>query len=306
MAQQRRLAGAVAPEQRDELAGRAARSYDAGEDRAAALQLMPDVGERSTARGAGSCGGGAGRLARRLRGGRVGAGESSSSPGARSVAPGLLDAGRGRLEPQLGEQPSARRLAASARAPAPTRETRAAAASQTIRRRRARARGRPRPRQRSSRCSASSTVVPHSSLSRRSSDDQLLARDGIQLRGRLVEHEQARDAPRARRRARRAAARHLRRRRAALEQPLDAQRERDLLDAARDGVRGARHGSRAGTRARRARVPITICVSGIPEQGAHAPPAGRAVAAQVQPAHRRAPHEAPPWKCGTSRLRKRL
>ena len=93
--------------------------------------------------------------------------------------------------------------------------------------------------------------------------DQLVAGDGVELRGGLVEqHERAacRRAPRAS--ATRCSSPPESSCGGAVEQVGDAERERGLLDRARDRARRRGRGSRARARARRARVLITTCVSG--------------------------------------------
>ena len=90
------------------------------------------------------------------------------------------------------------------------------------------------PRQRSSRCSAITIAASKSSLSRRSKRDQLVAGDRVELRGRLVEQDQLRPARErgAERHALKLAPGQLGGR--AVEQMRDSERERRLLDRARD------------------------------------------------------------------------
>ena len=130
--------------------------------------------------------------------------------------------------------------------------------------------------------------------------EQLVARDGIELRGRLVEQHEPRAAGerRAERHALELAARELVRR--AVEQRRDAERERRLLHPARD--RGGRQPAvleREGELA--ATVPMTTCVSGswnsVPATAASAP--GPCSRVSSPPTSSR-PANSPPWKCGTS------
>ena len=130
--------------------------------------------------------------------------------------------------------------------------------------------------------------------------DQLVAGDRVELRGRLVEqHERRAPGERgAERDALQLAAGELVRR--AVEQVGDAERERRLLDPARDGRGGQpavleRKASSART------VPITICVSGswssVPQTAARSPgPCSRV----SRPPTTARPANSPPWKCGTS------
>ncbi len=155
-------------------------------------------------------------------------------------------------------------------------------------------------RQRSRRCSASRIVDVPLLVEAAQQPDQLVAGDRVELRGGLVEQQHAAAGRRARRRARRAASR---RRRAscgrAVEQVVDAERERHLLDPARDrgrrvpaalqrerelGAHGAHHQlglgvleERAGERPQAARVRARACRA---RRAAHAP------------------RSDPPWKCG--------
>ena len=131
--------------------------------------------------------------------------------------------------------------------------------------------------------------------------EQLVAGDGVELGGRLVEQQQPR--PPGQRRAERdalelAAGQLVRR---AVEQPGDAERERGLLHPARDrrrapaavlererelGAHRAHHDLRLGVLEQRAGDRGQL---------------GRAVLARVEAAgHAAGPANSPPWKCGTS------
>ena len=133
--------------------------------------------------------------------------------------------------------------------------------------------------------------------------DQLVAGDGVELRGRLVEQHQPRAARqrRAERDALQLAAADSSVRRP-VQQVRDPERERRLLHPARDRRRRRGRGSPAGTPARRARSLITTCVSG---SWNSEPATARQLAparARACPCRRRAPRppNVPPWKCGTS------
>ena len=136
--------------------------------------------------------------------------------------------------------------------------------------------------------------------------EQLIARDRVQLRGRLVEHEQPRTAGerRAERDALQLAAREVDRR--AVEQRLDAERERDLLDAARDG-----DGAVAAVLERERQLGAHACPSRPASPGPgrasrrrpRAPPDRGSRRSMPQISAR--PSKRPPWKCGTSPLARR-
>ena len=159
-------------------------------------------------------------------------------------------------------------------------------------------------RQRSRRCSASTTVVPHSSLRRRSSHDQLVARHRVELRGRLVEQHAARGRPRQRGGQRDALelAAGERRRCGGRAAAGDRQRQRGLLHRPR-ATAAARLAAvlEREARARRAPSPITTCVSGSWKSVPHtlAQLARARARACPCPPPRRAPANSPPWKCGT-------
>ena len=129
---------------------------------------------------------------------------------------------------------------------------------------------------------------------------QLVAGDRVELRGRLIEQQQAR-APGERGPERDALQLAPgQRRRRALEQGLDAERERDLLDAARHRVRGlaAVLERERELGANRAHQDLRF---GLLEEGPDlARQRRRAVVAQRHPADRGAASKRPPRKCGTS------
>ena len=143
---------------------------------------------------------------------------SSTSPGCRSVR--LGPRGRGRRGDRSGEPARVadgqRRRVPAEQAAEPGDARRAGVAGER-RRRRARAasppvgddhrRGRRAGAARSSRCSASSTVVPRSAFRRATRGEHVVGALRVELRRRLVEHEHARRRPRARRRWRTAGAR---------------------------------------------------------------------------------------------------
>ena len=131
--------------------------------------------------------------------------------------------------------------------------------------------------------------------------DELVARDRVELRGGLVQHEQRRLAG-DRRRQRdplQLAARE--RVGAAVEQVRDAELERRLLDRARDRRRRRSPRCSSGS-ASSARTPlITTCVSGSWSSVAQLAP-GRSARGRARscPATSSSPRASPPWKCGTS------
>ena len=229
MAQQRRLAGPVASEQHDAFTGRE-RQRDPGEDRAVRRRARA---RPAAAAGWPGCARGGARRAARAPGGS-GAGQQ---PGCAQRRARLLDPGGRRVQSEAGDQRGARGLERRRGARAPSRETRSARrrrrrapASSAITRSAA-------PRQRSRRCSASRIVVPHSSLSRRSSASSSSPATGSSCEvGSSSTSSRGRPASAAPSATRwTLAARQVDGR--ALEQRLDAQRERDLLDPARDGDR---------------------------------------------------------------------
>ena len=298
MAQQRRLAGAVAAEQRDALAGRE-RERDAGEDRAAAGELVPDAAAAAALRRGV-------RPRRRSAGAATGAGGSGAGqqPGGAQRRARLLDAGGRRVQAEAGDQRGARRLERRRRAVRPVEEpARRGVADDGAAVERDHAVG-----------GAQAALEPVLGEQDRrppllvepaQQREQLVAGDRVELRGRLVEHEQPR-AP-GERGAERDALAARRPRASTVARSSSAsmpERERDLLDRrARRRPRCGR-GSRAGTPARARTVPITICVSG----SWNSVPTSRASAAG--PCSRRSmpqisarPSKRPPWKCGTRPLR---
>ena len=130
--------------------------------------------------------------------------------------------------------------------------------------------------------------------------DQLVAGDRVQLRGRLVEQHQPRAARerRAERDALLLAAGELVGR--AVEQRVDAERERHLLDPARDR-RGAVAAALERERelgAHRAHHELRLGV--LEERAGERARVGGPVLARVEARERRrARRSAPPWKCGT-------
>ena len=261
VAQQRRLAGAVAPHQRDALARRE-RERDAAQDRRPVAQLVPHAAHRERrprarcvrrARPRERARGGvrtAGRAARgqrsrrRLLGSRpsraqrrarlrtpTGAGCRPAS--ANSLAPGVCSAGA-RVAGPLQERRRVAVAGDAARASsAITRSARAEAALEAV-------------------LGEHDRRLPLL-VEPAQQPDQLVAGDRVELRGRLVEQHDPR-APGERRAERDAlllAAGELVR--GAVEQRVDAERQRDLLDPARDRRRALRRGFRAPARARRAR-----------------------------------------------------
>ena len=201
MAQQRRLAGAVAAHQRHALARRDD-EVDPAQDRAAAAQLVPDALERE--RGVARCGAAArrGRRRRDRRGARRRSARGRAASRAhRARTPAAGAARRARTG-------APRASAARARARPPTTSASDGAASQAIA---------PSSHHHDAvgvRQAALEPVLgehdrrPPLLVEPAQQPDELVARDGIQLRGRLVEQHDARARPRAPRRARRAAARH--------------------------------------------------------------------------------------------------
>ena len=306
VAQQRRLAGAVAAHQRDALAGldargrrragspgrraaRARRRACASARRGLAARRRARARRRAPAR-------------RRPRAsGAVGL-ASGSSPCARSVARAWRTPAGARMRGRRARTASRPGVcSAGARSRGPREERRGIAVAGDRARRSSAITRSAAVRQRSSRCSASRIVVSHSWLSRRSSPISSSPATGSScevgsssstIRGRPGERGAERDALLL-------AAGELVR--GAVEQRVDAERERDLLDAARDrggavaaalererelGAHGAHHELRLGIleqharrRARAARARARAC---------------RARRACTRPAKR------PPWKCGTS------
>ena len=205
-----------------------------------------------------------------------------------------LDADRGRADASAAES-----RAAGVRTPArarPTPGTPRAGVARDVPCR-ARSRGRP-PRQRSSRCSASTTAVPHSSLSRRRTRRARRRRRG-------------RAATSARRAARPAGARQRRPSATRCSSPPAARWSTDRAgprSPARappppprarpppDRVRG----SPAGTRARRGPSPSRSASWG-PGRACRRPRDLAGPFSRVSsPATRTRPANVPPWKCGTS------
>ena len=176
----------------------------------------------------------------------------------RSAARAALTPGAG-WQPEAREQPRARRLERRGGVAAHSRNAGERVAHDPAGDP-SRSRGR-RPRQRSSRCSASSIVTSEVLVEPPQRPDQLIAGDRVELRGRLVEHDQRGAAGErgAERDALELAAGQLRRR--AVEQMGDPERERRLLDAARDRRGRSPRFSRPNASSART-VPITTWVSG--------------------------------------------
>ena len=132
--------------------------------------------------------------------------------------------------------------------------------------------------------------------------EQLVARDRIELRGRLVEREQPRAA--GERGAERDALELAARERACA--PIEQRaRCRARAPPPRPRALSRRHrtrGSRAGTRARRAAVPITHLRLRVLEERADVARRARPgrCARRSRPQTSAAPSKRPPWKCGTS------
>ena len=230
------------------------------------------------------------------------AGASSSSPWARSVARASLTPAGRRAQARAREQPRGRASAAPARAlGGPARGTRAAA------------RRRPRApscsattrsacdRQRSRRCSASSDRRAPLLVEAPQQPDELVAGDRVELRGRLVEQHEPRAAGErgAERDALQLAAGELVRR--AVEQRLDAQRQRRPPPprARRRPAPSPRFSSgKASSCAHRAEHDLRLRV--LEERAGDRARSRRARARACRgrrPARGR--RTSPPWKCGT-------
>ena len=136
--------------------------------------------------------------------------------------------------------------------------------------------------------------------------EQLVAGDGVELRGRLVEQDERRAGRErgAERDALQLAAGELGGR--AVEQLGDAERERGLLDPARDGRR-----REAGVLEREGelgahRAEDDLRLGLLEERAGDRGEVGRPVLARVEPADDAAARRtSPPWKCGTSPLAQR-
>ena len=290
-AQQRRLPRAVAAHQRDALARRDRSRRPAARPRRPGLvPRRPRARAPRAARCARARAGGVGRASRRRR----------QSAGARSAR------GPSFTPPAAGAAPRAR----TAARPASAAPARLARPGEERARRRRRRRPRRRAiattrsaaaRQRSSRCSARTTAVPHSSLSRRSSQISSSPATGssCEVGSSSSTEPRAPGQRRAERDALQLAAGELVRR--AVEQVRDPERERRLLHPARDGGGRPGRGSRAGRPSSARTVPITTCVSGSwnSEPATAASSAGPCSRVSSPPTSRRPPNS-PPWKCGTS------
>ena len=261
VAQQRRLAGAVAPHQRDALAGRDG-EVDAAQDRRARSGSSCHTPRSAQRRRRSPRGAPARGAARRRRGGAVAAlgveqpvraqrrarlldadRRRAQAGAARTAArPGVCSAGACSAA-QLEER--ARRRVAGDRARRCSAITRSAAA-----------------RQRSRRCSASTTVVPHSSLSRRSSQISSSPATGSSCDvGSSSSTSRGRPASAAPSATRCSSPPRELVRRSGRAAPRCPARARPPRPRARRRPR-RRRGSPAGRRARRAPCSITTCVSG--------------------------------------------
>ena len=230
-------------------------SESAAQDRGPVAQLVPDAVQSQ-------------RRRRLRRGDRGRAGGSPRSSGSSSRSPGLAQRRASALDPRAPVPARARRAAArrGSRAPAPCgaprRGTPAGVASHTTRPPVSAITRSAAARQRSSRCSASTIVDVAVLVQPAQQADQLVAGDRVELRGRLVEHDQLRPPGerRAERDALQLAAGQLGGR--AVEQMRDPERERRLLDAARDARPRDSPRFSSGNASSARTVPITTCVSG--------------------------------------------
>ena len=130
--------------------------------------------------------------------------------------------------------------------------------------------------------------------------DQLVARDRVELRGRLVEQQQRAAGGPARRRSPRAAARRPRACRCGARAGAPMPSASAISSTARATAAGGSPRCSSGSASSARTPPITTCVSGLLEdRAADGGQLARAVLAHVEPADRRArPLASPPWKCG--------
>ena len=301
VAQQRRLAGAVAPHQRDPLAGRRRSSETLRRIAGPVAQLVPDAVEPQRGLGASAA---FERRGRSCRGsGRTQVVQRpAAAPRARSAARAALTPGRG-PQADAGEQPRARASRARAPPTAPTPGTPPGVASHATR---------------PPRSAITRSAAPEAAL-----EPVLGEQDrGVEV---LVQPPQAARSARRRRPGRAArSARRARSARAARRAPRRARRAGARRRTARrsGGRAAARCRARApppppharpppapsprfssGNASSARTVPITTCVSGswnsVPTAAASSPgPCSRVSI----PATAARPANAPPWKCGTSPL----
>ena len=203
-------------------------------------------------------------------------------PGARDLdapsgklRPGVLDARRQRL--QAGQVKHARPRGGQDRVAGhrPVEERARGAVERRARRRPWQDTRSAAARQRSSRCSARTTAVPHSSFRRRKQPDQLVSRHGVELRGRLVQQHQPRTPHQGRRQRdplQLAAGEGVG---GAVEQVGDRQRQRHLLD-------------RPGPRRRRLAPDLQRQLELAPD-GGRRPPGSRDPGRRVRPRRRGRP-----------------
>ena len=298
MAQQRRLAGAVAAHQRDAsrqdaASGRAPRRI-AGPSRSSCQtprSLSAATGLRRASSRAPGRGGAQTDSAASPSGSRPRSRSEPRAPDVRRPAAGAGRASANSFAPGV--------CSAGARA-RPRRRNDAGSPSWAIRPPRSAITRSATARQRSRRCSASRIVVSHSWFRRRSSPISSSPGDRVELRGGLVEqhHRRAAGERGAERDALLLAAGELVR--GAVEQRVDAERERDLLDPARHCARRCGRDSPAPAPARRAPSSSRAGSRGPGTARRRRRRAGR-VRARACPGRRasRVPAKRPPWKCGT-------
>ena len=289
MPQQRRLARAVAAHQRDRLARARRRGRRRAGRRGPSGQLEPQRSEaRQTARRRPALGGVAGR-AGGSRGGR--AARSGRQPVRAQRAPGLLHRRRRRAQAGPGEEAGRRGLERGALRGRPARGTRAAAPSQAT----------PPPVEGDHAVGGGQAALeavlgeqhrrPPLLVEAAQQPDQLVARDRVELRGRLVEQHQLRapDERGGQRDALQLAAGQLGGR--AVEQVGDARAPAPPPPPRARPPPRPRRGSRAGTPARRARCPSRPASRGPGTASRRRGQLARAVVAGVQAGDTHAPGE---------------